>query len=202
MTATMVKKAGSRTTKAGVLAALAAVAVGMSGAGVAHADPVEKDVTFKGSFPIIGEQQVAVHVETDIPASATRGETVTAPVHIDVDAGQNAGDGLRLVGTKNVSGDIDASITVTVSDGQSVQIPVALTIVPMEMPAEGPFTFEADGTVEFPVPDGIPTGPAEIALDPDVSAYLVTDGALGEFDNELTFDPPDQDGTLGTVEVK
>ncbi|TQJ05935.1 hypothetical protein FB471_5781 [Amycolatopsis cihanbeyliensis] len=202
MTTPMLRKTGRRAAKTGILAAVAAATLGVFGAGMANADPVEKDFTYKGSFPIIGEQQVAVHVETDIPASATRGETVTAPVHIDVDAGQNAGDGLRLVGTKNVSGDIKASITVTVSDGQSVQIPVALTIVPLEMPAEGPFTFEADGTVEFQVPGGVPAGPAEIALDPDVSAHLATDGALGEFDNELTFDPPDQDGTLGTVEIK
>ncbi|WP_284747126.1 DUF6801 domain-containing protein [Amycolatopsis sp. RTGN1] len=180
------------------LATLLAGAVALLSAGPAAA--AEKSLTFKGGFPLIGDQQVTVVVKADIPATATAGTPVSVPFSLDVDAGQAAGDGLRLVGATKVSGTIAAKVNVAIG-GQSVAIPIDLPIPETPVPAEGSLKFTAQGQVDFTIPAGTPAGEATSSVDSAATTHVVTDSGLGEFDVDLTLDPPDQDATLGTTTV-
>jgi hypothetical protein len=180
------------------LAALLAGALAIVSAGPAAA--AEKTLTYRGGFPLIGDQAVTVVVGADIPATAAAGSTVSVPFSLDVDAGQAAGDGLRLVGATQLSGTIKSQVNVAIG-GQSVAIPVALPIPATPVPAEGGLEFTARGQVDFTVPAGTPAGEAISSVDPAASTHVVTDSSLGEFDVALTLDPPDQDAVLGTTTV-
>jgi hypothetical protein len=48
---------------------------------------------------------------------------------------------------------------------------------------------------------GAPAGEATSSVDSAATTHVVTDSGLGEFDVDLTLDPPDQDATLGTTTV-
>ncbi|WP_158880296.1 DUF6801 domain-containing protein [Amycolatopsis anabasis] len=202
MTATMVRPARRWAAGTGVVAAIVAVVVGVFGAGMAQA--ADKELTWKGAFPIIGEQTVKSVIHAEIPASVKAGEKVSVPFSIDVDAGQAAGDGLRLVGIKKLSGAIKSSVTLKVSSGQSVPLPIEVPIPDTEVPAEGALTFKAEGTVEFTIPQGTPAGEATTSVDPKATSHIKTDAtdpSLAEFDVELALDPPDQDTVLGKTQV-
>jgi hypothetical protein len=99
------------------LAALLAGALAIVSAGPAAA--AEKTLTYRGGFPLIGDQAVTVVVGADIPATAAAGSTVSVPFSLDVDAGQAAGDGLRLVGATQLSGTIKSQVNVAIG-GRSV----------------------------------------------------------------------------------
>ncbi|MFB9689858.1 DUF6801 domain-containing protein [Amycolatopsis plumensis] len=180
------------------VAALLTAALAIVSAGPAAA--AEKSFTYRGGFPLIGDQQVAVVVHADIPATATAGSTISVPFSLDVDAGQTAGDGLRLVGATKLSGTIKSQVNVAIGS-QSVAIPVELPIPETPVPAEGSLKFTALGQVDFTVPAGTPAGEATSSVDSAATTHVVTDSALGEFDVALTLDPPDQDATLGTTTV-
>lgn len=166
----------------------------------APAAAAEKTLTYRGGFPLIGDQTVTVVVGADIPATATAGAPISVPFSLDVDAGQAAGDGLRLVGATKLTGTIKSQVNVAIG-GQSVAIPVELPIPETPVPAEGTLKFTARGQVDFTVPAGTPAGEATSSVDAAASTHVVTDSALGEFDVALTLDPPDQDATLGTTTV-
>jgi hypothetical protein len=197
MTETLMRKTSRRFLGFG-MAALLAGAVAVVSAGPAAA--AEKTLTFKGGFPLIGDQQVSVVVKADIPATATAGTPVSVPFSLDVDAGQAAGDGLRLVGATKISGDIKSEVNVAIG-GQAVAIPVELPIPETPVPAEGTLKFTARGQVDFTIPAGTPAGDATSSVDPAATTHVVTDSSLGEFDVELALDPPDQDATLGTTTI-
>ncbi|MEU8639511.1 DUF6801 domain-containing protein [Amycolatopsis sp. NPDC048633] len=195
MTETLVRKRRFR----GIgLATLLAGAVAVLSAGPAAA--AEKSLTFKGGFPLIGDQQVTVVVNAEIPATATAGEPISVPFSLDVDAGQAAGDGLRLVGATKISGTITSKVNLAIG-GQSVAIPIELPIPETPVPAEGSLKFTAQGQVDFTVPAGTPAGEATSSVDSAATTHVVTDSGLGEFDVDLALDPPDQDTTLGTTTV-
>jgi hypothetical protein len=195
MTETLVRKRRFREMG---LAVLLAGAVAVLSAGPAAA--AEKTLTYRGAFPLIGDQQVTVVVHADIPATATAGSPVSVPFSLDVDAGQTAGDGLRLVGATKVSGSITSKVNVAIGD-QSVAIPVELAIPETPVPAEGSLKFTAQGQVDFTVPAGTPAGEATSSVDAAANTHVVTDSGLGEFDVALALDPPDQDAVLGTTTV-
>jgi len=180
------------------VAALLAAALAIVSAGPAAA--AEKTLTYRGGFPLIGDQTVTVVVKADIPAATTAGSTISVPFSLDVDAGQAAGDGLRLVGATKLSGSIKSQVNVAIG-GQSVAIPVELPIPETPVPAEGALKFTASGQVDFTVPAGTPAGEATSSVDAAASTHVVTDSGLGEFDVALALDPPDQDATLGTTTV-
>jgi len=199
VTTAMASRTKRAVTGGGVVAALAALALFLFGSGNALA--ADKALTFSGEFPLIGKQQVSTVVHVDIPATATPGQTVSVPFSIDVDSGAAAADGLRLVGATKISGSIKAASVVTLSDGQSVSIPVELPIAETPVPATGPLTFTAEGSVDFTVPTGVAAGDATVSVDPAAVSHIVTDSSLGEFDVNLSLDPTDQDTTLGTTTV-
>ncbi|WP_181776880.1 DUF6801 domain-containing protein [Amycolatopsis pittospori] len=198
MMETLVRKGVRRFCAAGIAAAVAGTMM-LSAAGTAAA--AEKNLTYKGGFPLIGDQQVAVVVKAEIPATAQAGTPLSVPFSLDVDAGQAAGDGLRLVGATKVSGTISSKVNVALTGGQSVSIPVELPIPDTAVPAEGPLKFTAEGKVEFTIPTGTPAGDATSSVDGAATTHVVTDSSLGEFDVQLALDPPDQDTVLGKTTV-
>ncbi|MFD9888511.1 DUF6801 domain-containing protein [Amycolatopsis sp. NPDC059027] len=198
----MLKAAKRPAARAGVLATVTAVTVGLLGAGTASA--ADKELTFTGEFPIIGTQSVKTVVHADIPASVQPGDTVDVPFSLDVDAGASAGDGLRLIGATKLSGTITSSVTLTANGGQTVPLSVEVPIPETPVPAQGPLTFKADGTVKFTIPQETPTGEAKTTVDPKAGTHIKTDvqdPSLAEFDVNLQLDPPDQDTLLGTTQV-
>ncbi|GAA4524343.1 DUF6801 domain-containing protein [Amycolatopsis samaneae] len=191
----------SRFAKAGILAVAAAV-VTVCGAGQAAA--ADKSLTWKGGFPIIGDQTVKTVVHVDIPAKATIGQPVSVPFSLDVDAGDSTADGLRLVGAKKVGGAIDASVSLKVSSGQAISLKVNLPIPDTEVPASGPLKFTAKGKVDFTVPQGTPAGKATTSVEPKSVTHVTTDASdpsLAKFDVDLALDPPSQDTVLGSTDV-
>ncbi|MEU8414677.1 DUF6801 domain-containing protein [Amycolatopsis japonica] len=197
MTETLVRK-GVRRFRAAGIAAVVAGTVMLTSAGTAAA--VEKNLTYKGGFPIIGDQKVAVVVKAEIPATAKAGEPISVPFTLDVDSGQAAGDGLRLVGAKKLSGTISSKVNIALGE-QKVSIPIELPIPDTEVPAEGSLKFTATGKVDFTIPAGTPAGEATSSVDAAATSHIVTDSSLGEFDVNLTLDPPDQDAVLGKTTV-
>ncbi|WP_026360139.1 DUF6801 domain-containing protein [Amycolatopsis nigrescens] len=199
MAETKLKTVRRQSARAGIVASIVAILVGLFGGGMANA--AEKSLTFKGAFPIIGEQSVTAVVKAEIPATATGGQALSVPFTLDVDAGVAAGDGLRLVGATKISGNIKSSVTIKLASGDTVPLPVELPIPETPVPPEGALTFSASGTVEFTVPAGTPAGTATTSVDPEAVSHVVTDSDLGEFDVNLALDPPDQDTVLGTTEI-
>ena len=197
MTETLVRKGVRRFRAAGIAVAVAGTVM-LAAAGTAAA--VEKNLTYKGGFPIIGDQKVAVVVKAEIPAAAKAGEPVSVPFTLDVDAGQAAGDGLRLVGAKKLSGTISSKVNIALGE-QKISIPIELPIPDTEVPAEGPLKFTAEGKVDFTIPAGTPAGEATSSVDAAATSHIVTDSSLGEFDVQLALDPPDQDAVLGKTTV-
>ncbi|GAA2805743.1 DUF6801 domain-containing protein [Saccharopolyspora taberi] len=183
----------------GILGVLVA-ALMLFGAGVAGA--ADKTLTWKGDFPAIGEQTVKTVVRTEIPQKASPGQTLTVPFTLDVDAGEAAAQGLRLVGATKLSGTIHSSVTLTGSDGRTVPVAVELPIPETPVPPEGTLTFSAKGSVEVTVPADAAPGQATSAADPNATTHVETDAPeLGKFDVQLTLSPPDQDTVLGTTQI-
>ncbi|OLR92698.1 DUF6801 domain-containing protein [Actinokineospora bangkokensis] len=197
MTTTLLK-AKRAATGGGIVAVLTALALTLLGG---NAFAVDKTLTFSGSFPLIGTQTVTTVTHVNIPTSTKRGTTVTVPFSIDVDAGQTAADGLRLVGAKSFSGTITASTSVKASNGTVYKVPVSLPIASTAVPATGPLKFTASGSVAFAVPATAATGTATVSVDPTASSRIVTTSALGTFDVALTLSPASQNTVLGTSTV-
>ena len=194
MTGTLLRKSARRPAGIAIAAALLALSTAVP------AGAAEKPLTYKGGFPIIGDQKVAVVVKADIPATAHAGSPISVPFTLDVDAGQAAADGLRLVGGTKISGTIKSKVNVKVA-GNAVAIPVELPIPETPVPAQGTLKFTAQGQVNFTVPAGTPAGDATSSVDSAATTHVKTDSGLGEFDVALSLDPPDQDATLGKTTI-
>lgn len=185
--------------KAAAVTATAMVAASVLSAGTAAA--ADKELTFEGEFPIIGIQTVKVVVHVDIPPNVTLGGPLDVPFTLDVNGGDAAADGLRLVGATKISGEIRAAARITVSNGLSVPLAVRLPIPDTPVPAQGPLTFQAKGGLKFTVPRGVPTGETKVNVEPKATSHIVTDSDLGEFDLDLVLAPPTQDTRLGTTQI-
>lgn len=196
---TTLAKAKRAVTGGGIVAVLTALALTLLGTSNAFA--VDKSLTFSGSFPLIGTQTVTTVTHVNVPASVKRGTTVTVPFSIDVNAGQTAADGLRLVGATQISGNITASVSVKASNNTVYTVPVSLPIGATPVPATGPLTFTASGSVAFALPASAATGTATVSVNPNASSHIVTNSALGTFDVALTLSPASQNTTLGTTNI-
>lgn len=193
-----------------VAATAVVVAVGaVMGAGIASANvPVDKTLTFRGDFPVIGElKDIRGQIVTSLPSPVKVGQSGTVPFTLNVDAPPDAGDGLNLIGAASLEGFVDADIVLTDSAGTVATVHVHLPVPSTPTPPPGErLKFTASGDVAFPA--GHHAGAATVKLNPSTAATTLTpkdsagnNTALGTFTVDLTLDPPDQDTTLGTVQV-
>lgn len=170
--------------------------------GVGAASAAAKTLTWKGNFPIIGEQTVTTVVNAEIPATAKPGQTLDVPFSLDVDAGPAAAEGLRLVGATTLSGSISSKVNFTDSAGNTTPVDIKLPIPETPVPQQGPLKFTAKGAATITIPQNAATGPAQSAVAASASTHVETDSdQLDKFDVQLSLAPPDQDTVLGETKV-
>jgi hypothetical protein len=179
--------------------------------GIASADvPVDKKLTWNGTFPIIGKlDPITTEIVTTLPSPVTAGTPGSAAFTVNIDAPQLAGVGLRDIQAATVQGSADAWIYLTDPNGTKTVVDAQLTIPSTPTPAPGQdLKVTATGTVRFP--GAFDTGTATVAIDP---AHVTTtldpkkadgsDTVLKTFTVTLNLDSttPPQDPTLGQVQI-
>lgn len=179
--------------------------------GIASADvPVDKKLTWNGTFPIIGRlDPITTEIVTTLPSPITAGTPGSASFTVNVDAPPLATTGLRDIQAATVQGTADAWIFLTDPNGTKTIVDAQLTVPSTPTPAAGQdLKFSATGTVRFPGP--FDTGTALVAIDTDhVTTTLDpkkadgSDTVLKTFTVTLHIDSttPPQDPTLGQVQV-
>jgi hypothetical protein len=180
----------ARSLLAAGLACLAAVAVATPAA--AASTPIDKKLSFTCPFPLIGNQQLDVGITAsfEIP-SAPGGTFTTADLAVAVTVPDKSTRGLALVGAASIEG--TASAGVTLANG-SLTLPLSLplTVAKTAVPASGPFTTHASGSVP---PVRLPNAGRTALTIGGFSARLTpkkADGSftgLGSFTSECTLDP-------------
>ncbi|MDT0307958.1 hypothetical protein RM780_13425 [Streptomyces sp. DSM 44917] len=160
----------------------------------ASAEPIEADLSYSCPFPLVGNQPIEVHIETDIPSQIGVGET-TPPISVTGTAsvGAAAHNGLGLVQAATLTGTSESSIVVDVPEGNlPIALPVELedTEIPpspyngfeVAFSGEAPaLTFSQEGTGRIIV-NGL-----SMSLTPLLANGEPTQ--LGTFNPECTQDP-------------
>ena len=179
--------------------------------GIASADvPVDKKLTWSGTFPIIGKlDPITTEIVTTLPSPIVAGTPGSATFTVNVDAPPLATTGLHDIQAATVQGSADAWIFLTDPNGTKTVVDAALTVPPTPTPAAGQdLTFTATGTLRFA--GAFDTGTATVAIDP---AHVTTtldpkkadgsDTILKTFTVTLNLDSttPPQDPTLGQVQI-
>jgi uncharacterized protein DUF6801/HYDIN/CFA65/VesB family protein len=124
---------------------LAAAAV-LAASGAASAVPVQSDMYFQCTYPLIGQQPLTADIQTDMPESIAVGEATGAfTLNITATAEGNTWQGLSLVGATTIEGTAEADSTVS---GNSLSLPLT---IPLNIPVtdiagvSGPFDLVATG---------------------------------------------------------
>ncbi|MDT0307957.1 hypothetical protein RM780_13420 [Streptomyces sp. DSM 44917] len=132
----------------------------------ASAVPIAADLSYSCPFPLVGNQPIEVHIETDIPDTIAVGEQ-TPPIDVTGTAavGPAAHNGLGLVQSATLTGSATSAITVDVPGIRlPIQLPIALEDTPIppapyngfEIPFAGSapaLTFAEAGTGVITVDD-------------------------------------------------
>ncbi|MET8849254.1 DUF6801 domain-containing protein [Amycolatopsis sp. NPDC004625] len=157
----------------------------------AASTPIDKELSFTCPFPLIGLQKLDVEVKAsfDVPA-APGGTFTTADLAVAVTVPDKSARGLALVGAASIEG--TASAGVTLANG-SLTLPLALplTVAKTAVPASGPFTTNASGSVP---PVQLPNAGKTTLTIGGFSARLTpkkADGSftgLGSFTSDCTLD--------------
>ena len=87
-----------------------AATVALVGAGPTQAAPVSLTLNYNCPFPLIGDQVLAVKIDTNLPDDAVAGASST-PITFDVDVTvpETATEGLALVGSTSLDGSAKAA---------------------------------------------------------------------------------------------
>ncbi|WP_155884649.1 DUF6801 domain-containing protein [Actinomadura flavalba] len=164
--------------------------------GSASADPVELKLNYTCVYPLIGSQDLAVHIKSDIPKKVE----VNKPIpKIDITAistiNEDTWGGLSLIGAATLEGSAKAESAVEAPQGRvPVQVPVKLekTNVPTEMEA---FTITGTGSapsIRFNKP-----GPAKVTVGNLVLNITPRDDTGAEIEV-----PDEDDGAISMKAVK
>ncbi|MEV4150271.1 DUF6801 domain-containing protein [Amycolatopsis sp. NPDC049691] len=154
--------------------------------------PVDKQLSFTCPFPLIGLQKLAVEVKAsfEVP-SAPGGTFTTADLAVAVTVPDKSTRGLALVGAASIEG--TASAGVTLANGPlTLPLALPLTVAKTAVPASGPFTTNASGSVP---PVQLPNAGRTTLTIGGFSARLTpkkADGSftgLGSFTSDCTLDP-------------
>lgn len=172
---------------------LAACVIAFAVASPASAStPVDKELSFTCPFPLIGLQKLAVEVKAsfEVP-SAPGGTFTTADLAVAVTVPDKSTRGLALVGAASIEG--TASAGVTLANGPlTLPLALPLTVAKTAVPASGPFTTNASGSVP---PVQLPNAGRTTLTIGGFSARLTpkkADGSftgLGSFTSDCTLDP-------------
>ncbi|GAB3582500.1 hypothetical protein GCM10027445_55910 [Amycolatopsis endophytica] len=187
----------------GSVLAVSAAAGLLAGAGTSAADPATLTLTYTCPFPLIGNQQISVAINADVPATATVGEpTPEFAIEAVATVPETATAGLNLVGAKTVEGTAQASAAVDAPEA-SLPVTVPTTIAPTEIPASGAFDVTATGTtpsLTFTQAGEATVTVGDLLLTLHPKTADGSDTGLGTFDSQCTQDAG-QDNTLATVQI-
>lgn len=157
----------------------------------AASTPIDKTLSFTCPFPLIGLQKLDVEIKAsfEVP-SAPGGTFTTSGLAVAVTVPDKSTRGLALVGAASIEG--TASAGVTLANG-SLTLPLALplTVAKTAVPASGPFTTSASGSVP---PVQLPNAGRTTLTIGGFSARLTpkkADGSftgLGSFTSDCTLD--------------
>ena len=118
----------------------------LAASGAASAVPVQSDMYFQCTYPLIGQQPLTADIQTDMPESIGVGEETGAfTLNITATAEGNTWQGLSLVGATTIEGTAEADSTVS---SNSLDLPLT---IPLGIPVtdiagvSGPFDLVATG---------------------------------------------------------
>ena len=101
----------------------------LAASGAASAVPVQSDMYFQCTYPLIGQQPLTADIATDMPESIGVGEATGAfTLNITATAEGNTWQGLSLVGATTIEGTAEADSTVS---GNSLSLPLT---IPLNIP--------------------------------------------------------------------
>ncbi len=125
--------------------ALAAAAM-MAASGAASAIPVQSNMYFQCTYPLIGQQPLTADIQTDMPESIGVGEATGAfTLNITATAEGNTWQGLSLVGATSIEGTAEADSTVS-APGLNLPLTIPLNIPVTDISGvSGPFDLVATG---------------------------------------------------------
>ncbi|MDX1410306.1 MAG: choice-of-anchor D domain-containing protein, partial [Saprospiraceae bacterium] len=160
------------------LAAAAMLAV----SGAASAVPVESDMYFQCTYPLIGQQPLTANIQTDMPDSIGVGEATGAfTLNVTATAEGNTWQGLSLVGATTIEGTANAESTVS---SNTIDLPLT---VPLNIPVtdisgvSGPFDLPASGdTPSLTFTEG-DVGMVDIFVDENMSLAMIARKADGSY---------------------
>ncbi|NUT94322.1 MAG: hypothetical protein HOY78_20100, partial [Saccharothrix sp.] len=177
------------------------------GTGTGTAAAGELNQTYTCTFPLIGDQTVAVNIKTrdNQPASIATG-TFTPVIEITAisNAGPNATQGLRLVGAETIQGVARATSTVDAPGAQGdLTVQVTTNVPKQPIPASGDLVVNAAGVapgLRFDQPGTATLSVTDLELEMTPLKADGTPTGLGTFVAPCT-PAPNQPTILQTYEV-
>lgn len=164
---------------AGVVMATVVVAASMGvwGAGLAAADSAGAPLHYMCTLSPFPEQPMTVQVAWDAPASVPAGRTTpTVTVTATATVGSTVTWALRQIGVATVEGSLDAPGVVVAPEG-NISSAVRLAVRRTDVPASGPMTVQATGTIPgfvFHQP-----GHATVTVGNDLAPHVILRDASG-----------------------
>ena len=160
---------------------LAAAAV-LAASGAAQAVPVEANMYFQCTYPLIGQQPLTANIQTDMPESIGVGEATGAfTLNITATAEGNTWQGLSLVGATTIEGSAEADSTVS---GNSLSLPLT---IPLGIPVtdiagvSGPFDLVATGDTPSLTFTESNVGMVDIFVEENMSLAMIARKADGTY---------------------
>ncbi|WP_103338396.1 DUF6801 domain-containing protein [Amycolatopsis sp. CA-126428] len=158
----------------------------------AASTPIAKKLGFTCPFPLIGLQKLDVEIKASFTVpSAPGGTFTTGDLAVAVTVPDKSTRGLALVGAASIEG--TASAGVTLANGPlTLPLSLPLTVAKTAVPASGPFTTNASGSVP---PVQLPNAGRTTLTIGNFSTRLTpkkADGSstgLGSFTSDCTLDP-------------
>ncbi len=128
-------------------AALACLVLPLAAAPAHASTPITKKLSYTCPFPLIGLQKLDVEIKAsfDVPA-APGGTFTTSDLAVSVTVPDKSTRGLALVGAASIEGTASAGVTLT-NGPLTLPLALPLTVAKTAVPASGPFTTQASGTV-------------------------------------------------------
>lgn len=161
--------------------ALAAAAM-LAASGAASAVPVQSEMYFQCTYPLIGQQPLTANIQTDMPESIGVGEATGAfTLNITATAEGNTWQGLSLVGATSIEGTASADSTVS---GNSLSLPLT---IPLNIPVtdiagvSGPFDLVATGDTPSLTFTESNVGTVDIFVEENMSLAMIARKADGTY---------------------